>query len=303
MKKYAILIILILIYASPICYSAGGLSSFEFMLLGPGSRASGMGEAFTALGGDAGAPYFNPASGCFIDRTEFQLTHLIYLQDFTMDQFSVASKLGEYHYGINLQLGKISDFARRSDYPSAEPLGYFSEHNFVASFLASYPVSPEILIGGAFKYAYEKLDLESAGAIAFDLGSIYKLTPEINVGLSIRNLGTKPKFANIAYDLPRELRVGVSYTVLNNSAFNGSSVAADVVFPKWGNGKTKLDIGAEYDYTNMFFARAGYQFGYDSKSFSIGGGINYQKFSFDYSFVPFSNELSNSHRFSLRAKL
>ncbi len=286
-----------------ISLAAVGESSFEFMLIGAGSRASSMGEAFTAVSGDAGAAFFNPASIGVMNGSEISLAHAEYLQDVTMEQVSVVSRSGSLRLGLSLNIGQVADIQRRDTNPSGDPLGLFNEHNVTLSFFGGRPVSEKLSLGLAAKVAYEKLDLESASALAFDLGAFYSITSQISVGGSIRNLGTKPKFVNVAYDLPREMRLGFSYRTPVESRWAGILLAADYLLPKWGDGSSKLNLGAEYNYDNFVFLRGGYDLGYDSRSLAVGTGLAYRDYFFDYAFVPIKHNLSNTHRFTLRIRL
>lgn len=283
--------------------AAVGESSFEFMLIGTGARAAAMGEAFTAVSGDVGAPFFNPASAGKMMGTELSLSHISYIQDVRIEQFSAMTRSRDFRYGISLNVGSVSDLERRDDYPSEEPLGLFDQHNVTFSFFWAVPLSDRLSIGNAAKFAYEKLDLDEASAIALDLGLFYTITPQLALGGSVRNLGTRPKFVEESFDLPREYRLGASYRTPEGSVYKGLVLSADYLKPEWGNKSSKLNIGGEYDYDDLLFFRLGYHFGYDSRSITVGGGISYRIYMFDYAYVPIKNNLGNSHRFTLRIRL
>jgi hypothetical protein len=283
--------------------AAVGESSFEFMLIGTGARGAAMAEAFTAVSGDVGAPVFNPASAGKMMGTELSLSHISYIQDVRIEQFSAMTRSRDFRYGISLNVGSVSDLERRDDYPSEEPLGLFDQHNVTFSFFWAVPLSDRLAIGNAAKFAYEKLDLDEASAIALDLGLFYTITPQLALGGSVRNLGTRPKFVEESFELPREYRLGASYRTPEESRYKGLVLSADYLKPEWGNQSSKLNIGGEYNYDNLLFFRLGYHFGYDSRSITVGGGISYRIYMFDYAYVPIKNNLGNSHRFTLRIRL
>jgi hypothetical protein len=262
-----------------------------------------MGEAFTAVSGDVGAPYFNPASAGVMNGSEISFAHLVYLEDASIEQISALTRSGEFRIGLNMHVGQVPDFERRGDIPTAEPLGTFDEHNFAFSVFWAYPVSPRISIGNAVEFAYEKLDYASATALGADFGFFYTFDPQIAFGASIRNIGTKPKFVQKSYDLPRELRLGFSYRGAPDSRLDGVLFAADYILPRWDNGDSKLNFGVEYNYDDFVFFRSGYNLNYDSRSFAVGGGLAYRMYFFDYAYVVFRHGLSNTHRFTLRARL
>jgi hypothetical protein len=303
MRRFIVISFLLALMLTAVARGQSGQTSFDFMLIGLGSRAAAMGEAYTAVGGDVGAAYFNPASAGLMKNTEFSLMHVNYLTDVTMDHFMVLSHAQRFHYGLGLYYGTVSDIERRDLIPTDEPLGKFDEHNFAASFIWSLPVSERFYIGNSIKWAYEKLDINSASALGLDFGVYYVLNSNLDFGTSLRNLGTKPKFESTSYDLPLELRFGLAYHLLPRNRVNGLILAADYILPKWGNDKSKLALGFEYSYHNLVALRMGYDFGYDSRNFSIGGGIAYTNYYFDYAFVPSKNNFNDTHRFTLRIKI
>ncbi len=286
---------------SAVGYSAVGQSGFEFMLIGTGSRAAAMGEAFTALSGDVGAAFFNPAALGVMKGREVSFAHIAYIEDVTLEQFAFRSFSGSVRFGGSINVGSVADIERRGQTPSGEPLGLFDEHNFVASLFWAVPAADKLSIGNSVKFAYEKIDLEDASALVLDAGGLYALTPRFTLGISLRNFGTRPKFVQTAFDLPGEFRIGASYRT--GDSFPGMVVGADIVKPQWGDKSAKLNIGAEYKYQNLAFLRAGNGFGYDSRSMAFGGGMAYRNYLFDYAFVPMKHDLGNTHRFTLRIRL
>lgn len=292
---------LIVVFMAGPCLAAVGQSSFEFMLLGSGARAAGMGEAFTAVSGDVDAPFFNPASAGVMTGSEVSFSHVSYIKDVTLERFAFLSAGRRLRFGGGLQVGRVADIERRGDYPSGQPLGTFNEHNVTASLYWALPASSRLSVGSSVKWAYEKLDLESASAIGFDFGGFYSATPQITIGASIRNVGSRPKFVNTAFDLPGEFRVGASYRT--GESFPGVLVAADFIKPEWGDKSSKVDIGAEYIYQDLAYFRLGSDFGYESRSFSAGLGLTYRNYYFDYAFIPIKHNLGNTHRITVRIRI
>jgi len=301
--KRLIITCLIIIGSGNIAMGALGDNSFEFLLIGSGARSSAMAESFTAVSGDAGAPFYNPASAAVMRGSEISFAHAEYLDDATLEHVSMFTGWGKSTVGLNVVVGRVADIERRANYPSSEPLGTFDEHNFSLSAFWGRSYSAKLAVGLAYKFAYEKLDILSATASAVDLGVFYSLNREISLGGSIRNLGTKPKFSDKAFDLPREIRTGIAYRVVNEEKLNSFIVSADMIYPEWGDEKMKYNLGGEYGYKNLVFARLGYHGGWYSRTMTFGGGLAYQRYIFDYAFVPVKNNLRNTHRLTFRISL
>jgi hypothetical protein len=300
--KNTILIAAIVIFPLTL-WAQSGSTSFDFLLIGSSSRAAAMAESYTAVGGDAASFYFNPATLQQSSRTQISLMHISYLNDVTQENFNLVSGSESFRFGLGFYYGQTANIERRSTTPTDDPLGTFDEHNFTASFGWAIPISDKLNFGNTLKWAYQKIDLDDASAFALDFGATYALKSNIELGAAIRNLGTKPKFISEKFDLPREFRLGGAYKAVDGTPLAGSLIAADIVLPHWGDQDLKFNLGGEYVYQKLISLRAGYGTGYESKGFSIGGGINYRNYTFDYAYVPSKHNLRDMHRLTFRADI
>ena len=77
MKRFGVLIIsCFLIFSNLYAQSEAGAI---FLLIAPGARAGGMGEAQVAVANDAYASYWNPAGLGFLEGQELALMHVNWL--------------------------------------------------------------------------------------------------------------------------------------------------------------------------------------------------------------------------------
>lgn len=280
-----------------IAVASAGRSSFVFLRIGSGSRPVALAEAVTASGDDITSTFYNPALlQTFSGKSQAVFMYNSYFNDVSQNYLGLASKGDNFAVGGYLALGKVANFERRDDRPTTTPLGNFDENNFIGALILSCRYS-RVDAGIAFKYAYEKIDYSSASAIMFDAGLRTPLNDEVTIGGAVKNIGTKPKFENNSYPLPQEYRLGLSYQPA--SFQNAVEFMADVVF--YSDIDSKYNFGAEYKHKRYFALRAGYGAGYDSRGLSIGGGLFYRTFRFDYAFVTYKNNLGNAHRFTVIA--
>jgi hypothetical protein len=96
------------------------------------------------------------------------------------------------------------------------------------------------------------------------------------------------------YDIPTAVRFGVSYDLKKFLP------VMDLVYYE---DKLRVHIGGELSIRSILFLRAGYRSGYDSKDLSAGAGFEKRNIRIDYAFLPFKNELGDSHIFSLTFSL
>lgn len=295
-RLLSILLILFSVAPNTVIASAGK-SSFAFLRIGSGSRPTALAEAVTASGDDITSTFYNPALlQSFSGKRQAVFMYNSYFNDVSQNYLGLASKGDNFAIGGYLALGKVANFERRDYVPTTTPLGNFDENNFIGALILSYRFS-RVDAGIAFKYAYEKIDYSSASAVMFDAGVRTPLNDEVTIGGAIKNIGTRPKFENISYSLPQEYRLGLSYRP--TLFYNSVELMADMVF--YSDIDSKYNFGAEYKHKQYFALRAGYGAGYDSRGLSIGGGLFYRTFRFDYAFVSYKNDLGNAHRFTVIA--
>src|SRR5581483_2611586 len=83
------------VVVSPAAASQGpGITSANFLEIGPGTRAAGMGEAFTAVANDAEAMAWNVAGLSQLIAREVTFMHSQWLQDVGYEFGSYAQSLG-----------------------------------------------------------------------------------------------------------------------------------------------------------------------------------------------------------------
>ena len=111
MKRiFSIVTALLLLSSLPL--NAQGEAGSIFLLISPGARAGGMGEAQVAVANDAYASYWNPAGLAFQDGSELAIMHVNWLPNLADDmyyeflgfrkQFPTLGTLGGHLIYLNL---------------------------------------------------------------------------------------------------------------------------------------------------------------------------------------------------------
>ena len=201
--QYSCFASLFLLFVLLICLPAGGAEKYagEFLSLGAGARALGMGGSFVAIADDATATYWNPAGLGGLDRTEITFMHA---GIFGLDSYDFINYVqpvgGVGAFGLSwIRLGIDDIPITQLPLPgsmSALNRPYISgqmqdtENAFVISygrkFSADIPWSgqddrymskgTDIQIGGSLKVIYNSISGVKRNAVGFggDIGLIWK---------------------------------------------------------------------------------------------------------------------------------
>ena len=298
-KSLTILTFILLINFTTVVYSGDNPAStgLSFLKLGAGSRAVGLGEAYTAVANDASATYWNPAGLLNLNGTELIFTHNKWLQDITNEFAAVAFRTGKNAFGISFMSNTIGGIERRVR-ASAEPLDVLTAHDIMFGLSYARRFGENLNLGMTAKYLYQKIYVESASGIAVDFGLQYATPLQgLKAGVALQNFGFMSRLQQESTKLPRIVRLGLAYQ-LPFQILNGDFLlAAD--WMKLLESASHLNLGFEYNFINYFALRFGYQTNYDDKAIHGGFGVTFNRYLLDYAYVPFSSDLGNSHRISV----
>jgi len=277
MKRLAICSLLLLITLVNPVFSVGEAGAI-FLLIAPGARAGGLGEAQVAVTDDAYASYWNPAGLGFLKGQELSLMYVPeWLPGFNLDDmyYSFAAYRKSYPYLgtigghiIFLSLGKQT----RTD-EVGNNLGEFT--SYMAAFTVSYSalLSEKRSFGLNAKVFHQHLTPFGAGGelgegystdFGFDIGYMHKefLSPRLDLGLTITNIGPKVSFIDPAQadPQPTNFTLGFNYRLIDEQ-FNKLNLIYDV---------DKLLVGA---YAAMDWDGDGIIGGCDEGGYLSSGGV------------------------------
>ena len=290
----------LLVLAMTVCAAAGepGTAGFLFLRLGNGARASGMGEAFTAVADDATGIYWNPAGMAAVEGVEINVTHNEWLMDIRFEQVSVVAEMFGGSAGLSFTGLYYGALDRYGEAPTLTPDGTFSPYDLALSGGYARDILPNVAVGAVAKIIYSKIDFESATGYAVDLGVSHKSMIEgLTLAAAILNLGPQAQFVEEKFYPPLQLRLGGAYLVERPALMGALLLAADAVFPN--DNDAKFHLGLEYRYRALLSLRFGYKGGYDVQGATMGTGIVYRNLRFDYAWMPVDLGLGDVHRVSI----
>lgn len=272
----------------------------QFLEIGAGTRACGMGEAFTSVANDASAVYWNPAGLTGIENGEAVLSQYKWLEDMKYTNICAAESLnnhgvaglGIYRLSKNNIQGYSSDGTpttalRMEDLAVAISYAFAFKTSGITT---SFGVSP--------KYVQEIIADVKAKAFGFDAGfiSCIPLTKNIplRIGCAIKNVGTKMRFDKEQDPLPRVVTTGISTDVLAKTV----TISADYTVPR--DNDNYFNFGTELRPLKEIALRFGYRYKPDSKNEDLDKGVRCGiSFGyFEYAYVHYGN-FNDVHQFSV----
>ena len=295
--KFNLFIVLFLsIFILPIMGHAAGTHSFNFLKIQPGSRAQGMGGAFTALSSDISGIYYNPAGLAQVYLPAVMFHHTQWFQDISVEYLSGIVPMGDRlrlagSFGF-LHLPNMQRYDVDPATGEALEMGSFGIYDMVAQLGMTTRLTHSLAVGFQAKFLQEKIDDVVTNGIGFDLGLLYQLPiPYLSIGASVQNLGPGVKYEQNLEKLPVTYRLGVAYQ-LPQTDFTIAFDAVQTEGESWG-----FYPGIETGLGNFLSLRTGYQFSENIENgYSFGVGINVVgRYQLNYSFMPFG-ELGNTHR-------
>ena len=215
-----------------------------FLLISPGVRADGMGEAFVAIADDASAIYWNPGGLAFQENKEFFFMHSNWLPQLTTDLFYdfgsyIHHREGLGTFGLSLTYMNFGEQNVTLE-TGPEIVDQFSSYDFAVSGAFGTKISSNIGLGINMKIIRSNLAPYGAGkekgsgqawSFGVDLGILYKhfIFNRLNFGINLQNLGPKITYIDVnqADPQPTNLKVGFAWKLID-SEFNKITIATDI---------------------------------------------------------------------------
>jgi hypothetical protein len=268
MKEFSIFIIMVvLVSLFPLNLLAQGEATVLFLMINPGARQGGTGEAGVALADDANAIYWNPAGLAFqyedpeLDKKgEATLMHVNWLPQFNLSDMYYDYAAARYHLqdigtiGMAIQYISYGESIFTGE-DSPEELGRFNSSEVAVTGSYALKVKQNLGLGVNLKFIHSRLSpIEvSVGAekgkgiassFAVDLGVLYLpgFTDKLRLGANISNIGPKVSYVDFeqADPLPTNLRLGFAYYIVK-SAFNQLTLVYDTNKLLVNRDSTKVD--------------------------------------------------------------
>ena len=214
-----------------------------FLLISPGARAGGMGEAQVAVANDAYASYWNPAGLAYQEGSELAFMHVNWLPNLADDMYyeflgfrksfpslgTIGGHLIYLNLGEQVRMDEYAQYQGKfTSYMMAGAISYSQKINETSSFGLNAKLSYQHLVElgtGSEKGKGTSIDF------GFDVGYMKKgwLLPTLDLGITMTNIGPKVSFIDPdqADPQPTNLTFGFAYELFN-SEVNRLSVVYDM---------------------------------------------------------------------------
>jgi hypothetical protein len=329
MKLIKLIIIVVLIGQS---VSAQKIAKYagEFLSIGVGGRALGLGGAYAALASDASSGYWNPAALGRITYPEVMLMHderfggllnydfgavaIPYGSDVTIgvsvmrlgvDGIPDTREAGVDANGNPVPTDQYENFVRLNN----DKITYFNSADWAMYFTYAHNSAQGLMYGFNLKVLRRTMAEFSATGIGFDVGVLYSPANNWYIAANAQDVTTTLVAWSTGTNelISPTLKLGTAYIF---DLFGGRFAPTMDIDVRFENrqfaslahlGPISFDphLGLEFDFKNSVALRVGYN---DVKQLTLGAGIHLRKLDIDYSFARFNkeNDLGDTHRISLR---
>ena len=333
-----ILCSIIVILLCVLCVFARNVFSDEyaadFLNIGVGGRALGMGGAFSSIAGDGSAFYWNPAGIPLLSKREAYLQHTwlfsgLASHDFISYVHPLPNMAGIGVSWIRFSVDGISLFPelpgtpdeRKKDpdlRPGGNPDGSFSDHEdaffftfgkgFEEKIFKSWqylPIPITLSFGGNLKFIQQSLYDKSGSATGFDFGTIFRINldeltgtteflGDLSIGTSLQDIGG----TRLNWDTPSQKSDRIPMNGKIGFSYLQTILSNShllIAYDYDTHYGGRDHFGLEYGLNHLLALRGGL----DSIAegvFTLGAGIQVSRFLLDYAFM--NHDLGGTHRVS-----
>lgn len=291
-----------------------GAGGGQFLKIGVGARATGMGGAYSGLSNDITSIYWNAAGIADIEGIAANFSYTQWFAGLSHNFVAASLPIGEqYRAAISITSFSSGDILQTT---LENPQGtgtYYSLSDLAIGLTFGGKLTDQFSFGFTGKYVQQQFSNLSSTGLVFDIGTMYRTDIQgLRLGFSINNLGGEFQYAGQdlvtrssqtdglgqrpvetelvakSYSLPLSFRAGVAADIFENDEVNKLVVAAD--FETLSDAPEQYAFGAEYTWNDFVSVRAGYRIGQRQLGLAGGAGLKYESGGFrgalDYSISP-----------------
>lgn len=257
--SYSFAIVLLIVLVSNSSFSQNK-TTYDFLRLDIGARASSLGGSFNSNINDVNSIFYNPAALSTLTNRQASVGFFKYLLDINSGNFAYSQRYKDIGYfGAGIRYVNYGSFEHRDE--QLNDLGTFSANEIAFSLGYSNVSKNNLHYGINLKLIYSGIGDYSSTALAADIGVLYTIpASQWNFGLSLLNAGTQlNEYNSTKEDLPLDLRLGMSKKLEHlplrvHLELENLTEKQDKFFDRFKN----LSVGGEFDFSENVRFRIGY---------------------------------------------
>ena len=290
-----------------------GTAAAQFLKIGVGGRAVGMGETFIAVANDASALYWNPAGMAQFEGNQLILSHVDWPVEIKHEFVGYVHHLSPTNaIGVSFTALHTEDMEETTEFAPTGTGNFFTFRDIAIGLSFARRMTDKFSFGTTVKYIEETLAEVEMRSVMVDLGMYYwtgfrstrfavaitnfgqQLTP--SGSLTRRDGTTVNKFQSFVP--PTLFKLGFA-TELMESEKNKFTVAVELNHPN--DNAENVHFGGEYWWRQRVALRSRYKLNVDEETFTFGAGLSLPlsitHANLDYAYTAFG-QLGNANRFS-----
>lgn len=292
----------------------------EFLKLGVGARALGLGGAFVAMADDASTVYWNPAGVANLERAELMVMHAEQFGSLaTHDYLGFAQPLaGDRRSAVGIGLVRFAvddikvtrdafqDLNGDGEYQEGEPIltdKFRTESDSEYALFVTYAreVSDALALGVSAKSIRQGLVGNSSFGFGLDFGAHYRANSALTFGARLADVGTTLSWdSGTRESVTPQLSLGATWRRAIPGLRGSLAASGNLVYATDGRDEASqlgsgadLQGGVEYWFDRVVAARVGS----DAGDFTAGAGLRHRGLGIDYAFLGHA-DLDDTHRIS-----
>lgn len=273
--------------------------TFRFLRSDVSARAASLGGGLLTTPNDINAMFYNPATLGTLTQPQASFGFYQYIVDVSAGHASYGQEIPDIGFiGGGIVFTNYGDFTTtdingiKLDQFSALDLSI--NGSFATKLNLEPTVGGNVLIGGSLKYISSSIANYSSSAFAIDIGGLYQFSNQRTaIALSILNMGTQissyistkeplPSLIKLSFShRPERLPVNLHIT-FNHLNADGNFSDKLQAFSLGGEFKVGQYLRLRFGYNNQRRQDLKISSGVGLAGFSLGGGIVYNNYTFDY---------------------
>ncbi|MFQ5632002.1 MAG: PorV/PorQ family protein [bacterium] len=292
-----------------------GTAMYQFLKIGVGGRAVGMGESFVAVANDASALYWNPAGITQVQDNELIFSHVSWPVDVRHEFFGYVLPLGSVNrLGFSVSALHTDEFEETTEF---QPLGtgnFVSFGDISVGLTFARQMTDRFSVGATVKYVDENLAELHARNVLIDFGTYYWTGfGSTRFAVSVLNFGTNIEPSGTVthrdgsettdfqdFSPPTIFRIGFASEFIDNEK---QKLTGSVQLNHPNDNAENVNLGVEYWWNKTLALRGGYRVNVEEETFAFGGGLNLPlnliDLHLDFSYSDFGR-LGSASRFSAK---